>query len=500
LFQRENPMKALIKIISFCFLLWLIGITYAQHTVGDTAILYVGEYADDSDMRQVYILDIENPTQPLRIGMVNQHGSDTGWSPDGRYVYIVNYDAYDSRVLTLFDVNRHAWLVLGGSLLDNECSLPLYWSPDGRYLAYQHVRGEQVQMSLWDSINNEGYIIENVREEPLYYDNVWSADGRYLALTDSSGTYESDTFIWDTVSRSIVTTFQTDMYYNFRWSPDARYFVYVDSSIDATITIYNLIDNTQVSVAGNELGAISPDGRYVVYFQREGSYGDATTMYLYDTQTRREILVSETASVFNTQWSPDSRSVTFKTWHEGFDQGVSLYDVTTSAANEVLPPSPLIRYAFWSATSQYIAVVYSDDGRKEEAGELAIYNRETGELQHFDYDIPNLYYAFPLYWSPLGDYLVIDTDDSGDVMLDAAQNSMVDLSNTAGTNPHIIPNWSADGQYMLFGGYDGDAWHIQLYDMVEQVAVSLAPDIDWNGFIGWRGTNHNNSLIYCGEG
>ena len=489
-------MKMLIKIIGVSFVFFLFSVTNAQHTVGDTAILYVGEYLDDSDTRPIYILDIENTAEPIQIGTVNQHGSATGWSPDGRYVFIVNYDADDNRVLMVYDVNADTAEVMSSNLYDNECAIPVYWSPDGHYMAFQQDVGDEVVTSLWDSAEDTISTIEGVRAESIYYD-VWSPDGRYLALPDANSTAYGGTFIWDTVTQSTITTFNSDTYLNreFIWSADARYFVYAENS---EVIIYNPTDATQVSVTGNEIGDVSPDGRYVVYFQRNDSYGEAASMYLYDMQTQQEILVSEIASVFGTTWSPDSHTVAFITRHAEYQNGLSLYDVTTGETVEILPPAPLVRYSFWSATSQYIAVVYSDDGRKEEAGELAIYNRETGILQHFDYDIPNLYYAYPIYWSPVGDYLVIDTNNVGQVLFDAAANNAIELDENT---PWIIPDWSADGQHLVFAGYDGNSWNIQLYAMAEQAAVSLSPDaMDWNSFIGWRGTNRNSSLIYCGEG
>lgn len=488
-------MNNLHKILTVLLCCWILNISQAQHTVGDTAILYVGRDDNDTDTRSVYILDIENPSEPMLIGEVNQFGSDTGWSADGRYIYIVNYDADGNRVLTLYDVNADTSQVITPHLFDNACSTSLYWSPDGRYMAFQQSGAERMEMVLWDSMSGERYTIERVREEALFFEVVWSPDGRYLALPLDDG---SSDFIWDMVSRSIVATIQTDMYYNFRWSPDGHYFVYVDSDDSSKIVIYNPSDGTQVSVTGNELGDVSPDGRYVVYFQRSGSYGEPSSMHLYDRQTQEETLVSEAASVFDSQWSPDSHILTYRTM-ENTQQNLEQYNIETGEVLHLLWGADVIRTVRWSASSQYVAVVYVDTGTKEEPGTLAVYHRERGLLRRFDYRIPNIYYADPIHWSPVGDYLVADAGTRGDIIFDAAVDSMIDLSNWT-DNAWIMEEWSVDGLHLLFAGRNDNPSHLYSYDFAAHNAIALTSNDDWGSFVGWRGTNQNESLIYCGEG
>jgi|GEM_PF-6926391 len=497
-------------------LLVLIGIIQiqAQTTSGESSILYVGwEIVDDEETRFVYIRDIESDAEPLAIGHVNQFGSDVAWSPDGRYVTIINYDENGNRLLTLYDVEAQSSELLSDALLDDDCSTPVFFSGSDDFIAYAYLDGDEAFMAVRDLSDGTVTIAGEIDRNRGYYYPLWSLGGRFLIVPLPE---TDDILLWDAHhNQGEVLAILEDQYRQSVWSSDDRFLMFSGNrNEDATLYIYDTMTGETIETSGDTIGQFSPDNRYAVYVDR--NFSEAShTIYIRDLINNTETLVTDNSITFyNMSFSGDSAYLAYTARSEESTQEISgsslpilqslqLYEIETGNTSTAIASLPYIRRIIPSPSSDDMVIIYMPQDYTEGTGRGVIYHPQTEISTELDIVIPGLYYLQGAYWTPDGEYVTIMVEDERRFLVyDAANAEILQIPVQVEVVEGLMqPVWSANGRYMMFAASEhGTSNNLFLLDVDTRETQYLMSREDYGVFIGWRGTDDNNSLIYCGEG
>lgn len=483
----------------------------AQSTFGENTILYVGERLLQDDTRTVYIMNTESEAEPVAIGYVNANSSDTGWSPDGRYVHIIYYDEEGNRILNVYDTQTETSEVVTDSLYDAPCILPAYWSPDDHSMVYTYVVNDQIFIALKDfSVGTDTVLSQGEMFGSFYY-AVWSPEGRYVivpAMKDNSA------LIWDTSTDSEVTRLTINTVQRLVWSADERYLMFVQRDEDKTVVIiYDTVTDEMVETSGQDVDTFSPDSRYAMYTSKEVE--DAHhTVYLYNLTTHTEtIFTTEASSNYRLWWTSDSKHIAYMTVMEddapenynGYAHSFHLYDTATGESKTPLPEFAYVRSVVWSASQDAVAInfvpYYEDDTTP---GRVITYNLASQSVAELDYEIPNPYFYWDeMQWSADGNYLyLLVMEEAASIIFDIETGEGIHLQDWIDViGASVLPVWSADNRYLIFSASKDDTGSgLYVYDTAEHEATLVLNGEEYSAFIGWRGTDENASLIICGEG
>lgn len=432
------------------------------------------------------------------VGHIRGFGSDAGWSPDGRFIYLVNENGEAGRSLELVDVDANSRRLVTDHLDAYKCTLPLNWSPDGKLLAYYTQNGEQyVTLNVLDIVDGDVVTLPNAIGR-YYYFVRWSPDGRSLAQVIVPENDQHNTVIWDVRAQRVLAKLDTEVGNRAEWSPDGAYFAY---GTGQGVFVFDLRDDSVHQYNGEQIGQWSPDGRYLSYYRDE--YDSGVDLFVIDTLTD-EVLMFEGGNpiYFFNGWSPDSRYLVFNQWMptDTPSRTFLLLDVTDGSTRALTDGDVYAHVATWSSSGHWLAVSANPghDGSPVST-RLYIFDIDSGYSQHIALEIPPVYYERPLRWSPDGRYLVVWRGQ--DLHLyDREGGRLREL--VFGVEPFTLtPRWSADGRYLSVYSIVQDHADIFVFDTTTSFRrnVTNTPG-EGEVFFGWRGTGENESLIYCGEG
>ena len=215
------------------------------------------------DERTVYVLEVIGAD--TRLYHLDTHIGDiafvsaylnAGWrvhlAPDGQYAAVVSRGiGIDGLLVNL----------ASGEAQRIGTSFSAVWSADSRYVAYIEVQVGRTQipvkLHIWSTDDNQRwtYTSSELDNHTFYptnnipFDPVWSPDGEQIALSlldenQQPGVYLLNPFTGDL--QRVLTGWR-----NVRnWSPDGRYLLlYERLSPEAeTITLYDLVEQTEVSL------------------------------------------------------------------------------------------------------------------------------------------------------------------------------------------------------------------------------------------------------------
>ena len=469
------------------FLLLLL-VTSAAQAQSENDILYVVPNKDNSRF-QIHAMDVVSGDH-REIGRISNRRSDAGWSPDGRYIYIVDYVSENSRILKLVEFESSESQIITEQVRVDDCAAYLSWSPDSRFLAYQTEQGDEILLHVLDTQHNQTRRLpDTVMLNPWLF---WSPDSRFLA----AAVQPESVLLWDLKADEINTTLASDGYSNLSWSPDARYITYTPLDDDAVIEVLDLTNEQAQRYPGYRVGRWSPDGRYLVFYQRDEN--DNPQPFILDTQEDRVFpLGDESANAGFMGWSPDSRYVAYAIRHPQ-TQTLHVLDLTTNETEELIS-IPYIQRSAWSPVDKVIAFVSSPDQPKGDSTHLMVIDADTGSSAQFEANVADVIYDQPLRWSANGQNLAVYLHD-GISIYDRASQQLQPVTETL--QNVLPPRWSADGRYLSVPSFTPDKLDIYVIDTRENLQlynVTQTPDED-ETFIGWRGSNDNRSLIYCGIG
>lgn len=233
-------------------------------------------------------------------------------------VYTMNPDGSDAQQLTFDPTDKWSpdW-TFGGT--------QLAWSPDGKQLLYVAPGGSGNDLDLW-LINADGANQVNLTSAPGDdYQPTWCGDGTIWFT--STRVNDAQQLFYTTLAdvqqsirpRNFSATHGSPTEYDVALFPDCQRLIFITTSFDGQELRRYFLDGTSNRTfrSGREYNAIvedpaiSPDGQYVLYTNRDLAT-KAKEIFLTTVDDRlSRIQLTDTLNNVSPQWSPDGQWVVF---------------------------------------------------------------------------------------------------------------------------------------------------------------------------------------------
>lgn len=475
-----------------------VSVVYGQDSI--PSLLYAVRDAKN-DKATIYAFNLDGDIKS-EVGTVHNIGGDAGWSPDGKRIYLFDFDSANQRILTLINLETHDRQTLPDLLYGGQCTLPFWWSPDGNSLAYAASVDSQAVLKVLSLSTGDIQVLANA---DLIYEMVsWSHDDRYLAYQAKSETPTQTTRfeIWDTQQKRIAYATDIASTDEFpQWSPSENRIAFgsLDSAQDI---IYNLTDETQQVYPAGRFQNWSPDGRFLTLYSRGADEKHVLSIIDVVAGAKME-LGSEisTADVdYDAAWSFDGRYLALATVDHADDYKRTVYVVDTAdRTSRRLIPTPLIQSNFvWSPVDHTLAfATYPElmDGGNPFTS-LWVFNMDVPKPHEFPVEISQYYFRRTLSWSADGRYMLVLTT-TGILLLDKQSGQLNPIARTIPQVPSAY--WLPDGLQLALASFSSSDIYVFTPESGTLKNITMTPN-EHEEFLGWRETKHNESLIFCGEG
>jgi dipeptidyl aminopeptidase/acylaminoacyl peptidase len=344
----------------------------------------------------------------------------------------------------------------------------------GVYNAYR-LDVESGQMTVLTASSDRG----------VYVDSWFPNDDRFIYQQDGNGDELTHVFVMSPSGESTDLTPGEGHKAGFAgWSSDgSEFFIYSNERDGAAFDMYRysaadysrtmLYENTE----GLDLGAISSDGRWVVY-ARNNSNAD-TDLFLIDVAASELELVNITPHEGNIEYSsmgftPDSRQFIYSTNEFGeFSQAWTL-SLDTGARQVLIAEDWDVMYVGYSPSGRYRVSGINNDARTvvtledlTTGRDIVLKNVPEGDLSQVRFNRDESAIAFGLYrdTAPYDVYhMPLNTDAT---------------RLTRALNPVIESNVMVEGDVVRFASYDGLQVPGILYKPREASADSPVPALVW---------------------
>ncbi len=487
---------------SFALVLLLSLSAHAQ-TTGDPILYEVYQVDETASIRLVDSVSGEIQ----EIATLNPDSADAGWSPDGRYVHLVEESGERLRSLRIYDRETETRYLITDAQVLNPCSDDVYWSPRGNALAYLAL---EVDLQVLHLVNADGsgdrVLVSGIADFTLPV--LWSADGRYLtrAVTLADG-YRY--LIWEAASGRLAAEI-TSIAGDFEpvWSPTGARLALAGFQQDE-ILVFDSADEEITTYTGSPPAFWSPDGEILsLYRQREEGAGLLILLGVDGTVVWQSSGIS--VSLHTSVWSPDGRWLAFAgttleaenvskpaagtSYPEGTPT-IYVFDRQTLTVRTVSHEAIYAGRMYWSPDSEVLVFGGNIDVFSDELALLWWYDPVNGTEQHVELDVPlwNYGYFTPL-WSLDSRYLLyIGAGGFGYFDRETGTADFIEhLTHTfrwfPGADPHTFEA-VANFDDLVVIEPDGRARNL-----------TNTPD-EREMFLGWAGDQaYYRSLLWCGEG
>jgi len=305
--------------------------------------------ADGNSVREIGSMDPQQTCKTTTGNSLNEH-----ISPNERFSVISNYcaggfDLYLADRETLDPEKKLVHLIKlpsetfgqGG----NNDTLPIMWSPDGRWLIYDNGQAAMyllnVERAMQDPTIEPSLLFESgvysafeVAWQPVLANNIveenpTQPDGLIAYVSDINGNAEIYTMHADGSNPTNLTNHSSHDV-NPIWSPDGKNILF-ESDRTGFNQIYsmnadgsNLIQLTDEKVdhaIGTQYGHTpepwAPDGKKIVYSQRF-SKEDTNSLYVMDVDGSNKIALTGEPRTYNfLGWSPDGKKIVYQATNLG---------------------------------------------------------------------------------------------------------------------------------------------------------------------------------------
>lgn len=359
---------------------------------------------------------------------------DAGWSPDGRFVWVVDTVDEERSRLRLFDAISGGESTISENLLGIEnCSPELSLSPDGEHYAY--FTGTETDTSMMvASIPDENlYTLPDVSKQDL----SWSPDGTYMLIKGGSAWR-----LLQTANGSELLTVDLRYHGETIFSPDSRFLAYSDEDL---ISVYEIATSETVHLeSAGKIDGWSPTSRYLLI--RSDSVAISPSFAIYDTQTGEEHPLDLGYPLSFAAWIADETTLLFyANYHEYEPQTLLAYELATGEVTTILETTGWIGGIY--PRGDWLAIRYSPSAPDPNpfngaTDQLLIRNSETrieAELS-LDWDGSRYTTAPNHTWSPDGRWLGLSSD--GLYLFDTEAGNLERLPIDT-ENPHSL-FWSPD--------------------------------------------------------
>ncbi len=494
IFSRFSRLAYLVEMLLLVLL--IIPAVQAQDT-SDRILYAVGSENGDNT---IYRINVDGGAK-MQMGIVRKFGSEAGWSPDGKFIYLLDYSEPNHPSLNLIDAETGQRQILPDALQAKPCSLPFDWSPNDEWLAYQTQSETQSFLKLLNLTNDETQILEDA--DPGYDELLWSPDSHYLAYHTVSE--QSDAIsIRDLQNQKTVEVIHIQSTQFLKWSP-ARNRIVFKPVASHDIIVYNTADDTKQQYDATDIGSWSPDGKFLTLYRQDEN--GQNSLLVVDVLTKTTIqLDSEIASVNvakNAAWSFDGQYLAIITRKaaQASERTAYILDILKKSIQRTYihprDEDPFI----WSPLVNRLVIITDIDFVGEGASFSSFWLLDVDHQQsdHYDVKIPPMAYERGLNRSATGGYMLLYTD-SGLASLNWASGELTQIDTTA--QRFSRPRWSPDGTRLALvtsGIINRDIYVFTPQGNQLRNITNTSDEIET--FLGWRGAkNRGESLSFCGEG
>ncbi|HEX2059652.1 MAG TPA: DUF5050 domain-containing protein, partial [Thermoanaerobaculia bacterium] len=411
---------------------------FARHPgwcAGGTRIVFDSDRDGDEE---IYVMNADG-TNPRRLTHAEGRDSHASCAPDGKIVF--GSARKDGRGMWTIDPDG----TNERRIIENGSAAKV--SPDGRRILYRAPVGGKPDLFV---MNRDGSSPRNLTNDPFTnYEHAWSPDGSRIAYySDDTGRFELYVMNADGSGRRQLTD---GSYQNSapRWSPDGRSIVFTSNRDGGWKTYRMNADGSAASrltwSAGSDAHpSFTADGARVVFASSRDYATDAEAdLYAMSAQGKetKRILAAAGLDAMAAP-SPDGTRIAFLRQSRGGETW-ELRVVDADGKNERQVASGLPRRTpRWTRDARHIVVVR--DGRVLEVDPVTL---AVTPLAHARGEVIDAAFA------PDGSALAfVSARDGGRDLyrLDVASGAVTRL--TTGITVQSQPDWSSDGQRIVFSG------------------------------------------------
>ncbi|MBA3874073.1 MAG: PD40 domain-containing protein [Anaerolineae bacterium] len=480
--SRFNRVSRIPYFILLFLALLIVPAVHAQDTTSHQ-ILYAVGGQDAGGI--IYTLDVDTGLK-TEIGTIHNL-SDAGWSPDGKFVYLLSYSQRLPR-LTLVNVETKQRETLLDPLADISCWLPISWSPDGQWLTYTAQTDSDPLLKIYNPNMGDIQVLKGGDPNDDFPD--WSPDNRYATYRLASPTPSDQMAVWDTQTQRTISTLNVDPAKQLQWSPTENRIAYQEAGSKSVI-IYNLSDGTKQKYDHAKMGDWSPDGRFLTIYDSK--------LLVIDVNTEKPVEFDGDISGvgFGQPWSADSRYLVASGLNVNADSTSTIY-ILDLVQKRILPTGmkPTETSLFtWSPMDEKFAFAAGTDLVDGASIFTHLWTFNVNDFQSHQY-VAQMPWAWgqTLFWSPGGRYITVETS-AGVGLFDSKSNQLNWIMED--DQSFSWPYWSPDGaKIALMSDDDIYMFTPENHDLEN---ITNTPD-ETDIFLGWRGDNRGHSLISpCGE-
>ncbi|MEQ8525566.1 amidohydrolase family protein [Gracilimonas sp.] len=316
----------------------------------------------------------------------------------------------------------------------------------------------------------------------------YSPDGKYVLFTsDASG--EEDLYYVDVADTSEITQITkggNTRYTNADWTPDGEYVIASKGGLTPKLWLIHKEGGSGTALIGEPNGlkiidpAISPDGRYVYFSQRNGAwnYNAQLPQYQiarYDREDgSRQTVTSRYGSAFTPTLSPDGKWMVYGSRYED-KTGLVIRDLKTGDERWLAYPVQRDDQESIATMGVLPAMTFTPDNKNlitSYGGKIYSINIESGESKEIPFEVnadlemgPEVFFKYPVddskemiatqirdaEPSPNGKQLAFTVLDKLYIQ------DLPDGEPKRITNSDLIeaqPTWSPDGSWIVYATYD----------------------------------------------
>jgi len=323
--------------------------------------------------------------------------------------------------------------------------------------------------------------LTNSTKESTFAVSYFPNDARFLYTYDRGGNENSHLYLRELDGSERDLTPGDKVKANFNgWSHDRKSFFFSTNERDARFfDIYEMpLDSFKPALiykdeTGMEIGAISPDKKFIAFLKNGGSQADSD-VYLYNAATKElKNITPHTGDVAN---NPETFDLASKYLYYRTDTGsefsyVARYDLA-SGKSEVVEKAPWdVSYTYFSHNGKYRVTAINEDARTR----MKIYDTATGKLVSLP-QLPNADIT-GVNISPseklMAFYLNGDRSPSNLYVYDFKTKKVTKLTDSL--NPEINQADLVDSQVIRYKSFDGVQIPSILYKPKQASAQNKVP-------------------------